>query len=249
LPLNEARLICSWLTVSGQLSVSSDSFADLPAERLDLLKRTMPSHGLRPRPVDLFEEAIPRIWLLTDTRVGVPRRDLVGLFNWSDKEAKIEQDVSRLGLSSRQGEEHVAFDYWSNKIVTFKDKLEVTLPPRSCAVWSVRPVVAKHPQVLSTSRHITQGIVDVLAEKWDGKAHTLAGTSRVVGGDRYELRICAKSTEWRTSGVSLEKTDADAGATASFKEEKGLVRVTIESAKSREVRWKLRFERAAKGKE
>jgi hypothetical protein len=241
LPLNEARLICSWLTISGQLSVSSDAYADLPEERLDLLKRTMPSHGLRPRPVDLFEEAIPRIWLLSDDRSGV-RREVIGLFNWSDREARLEYDLERLGLSGR--DEFVGFDYWSNALVSaFKGTLHATLPARSCAVWSVRRS-SDHPQLLGTSRHITGGIVDVLAEKWDANARVLEGKSRVVGGDEYQLRIHAKKGKWKVAAVAVAEKDREAGVRVSFKEEGDLVRVTIRSAKSRDVRWKVRFREA-----
>jgi hypothetical protein len=241
LPLDEARVICSWITVSGQLSVSSDAFANLPDDRLDLLKRTLPSHGLRPRPIDLFEEPIPRIWLLTDDR-RTPRRDVIGLFNWGDKELRIDYALDRIGLSAQS--EYVAFDYWSNRPVPpFKGKLQVTLPPRSCAVWAVRPV-AEHPVLLGTSRHITQGVVDVLEEKWDAESRTLEGLSRVVGGDAYELRVRTDSTKgaWKTAAPELDEQDRAAGVTAALKEEAGLLRVTLRSAESRDVRWKVRFE-------
>jgi hypothetical protein len=239
LPGSEARLISSWLTVSGQLSVSSDAFADLPADRLDLLKRTMPSHGLLPRPVDLFDEPIPRVWVLKDDR-RTPHRVVVGLFNWADREATLEQPLARLGLSER--EEYVAFDYWSNAVVaSLRDKLRHSLPPRSCAVWAVRRV-ADHPQLLSTSRHITQGIVDVLEEKWAADESTLTGVSRVVAGDPYEMRIGTKTTRggWKVAKVEL----ADTGVTNSVKERTGLLHITLHPTKSGEVRWKVRFTRA-----
>jgi hypothetical protein len=242
LPLDEARLICSWVTLSGQLSVSSDAYADLPPERFDLLRRTMPSHGLRPRPADLFEEPVPRIWLLTDDR-RAPRRAVIGLFNWSEKELRLEYLLDRLGLSERT--EYVAFDYWSDKLVSpFKGKLQQTLPAHSCAVWAVRPV-ADHPQLLSTSRHITQGVVDVLEEKWDADSHTLSGLSRVVGDDPYELRILTQGAggTWKPLAVELGEPDRAAGATAALKEADGMVRVTVRSADSREVRWRVEFAR------
>jgi hypothetical protein len=238
LPLHEARLICSWITVSGQLSVSSDAYADLPAERLDLLKRTLPSHGLRPRPVDLFEQPIPRIWLLTDQRRS-PRRDVIGLFNWDDRETTLEYPLDRLGLD--RGTEYAGFDYWSNTLVPpVKDRLRATLPPHSCAVWAVRPG-AEHPQLLSTSRHITQGMVDVVEEKWNADAGVLSGVSRVVGGDACELRILPGV--WKAASVSLGDKEQATEATAALQEGAGLVRVTLRSPESQEVRWQVRFAR------
>jgi hypothetical protein len=240
LPLSDARLICSWITLSGQLSVSSDAYAELPTERLDLLKRTMPAHGLRPRPVDLFEEPVPRIWLLTDDRRG-PRRDVIGLFNWGAEEVLLQFSLDQLGLSGQT--EYVAFDYWSNKALPpFKDQLQHTLPPRSCAIWAVR-AVAEHPLLLGTSRHITQGVVDVLKEEWNAEARTLGGVSRVVGGDAYELRIRTESTRgaWKPTAVELEEPDRVAGVTISFKEETGLVRVALQSPENGDLRWRVRF--------
>ncbi|MGA2500339.1 MAG: glycoside hydrolase family 36 protein, partial [Tepidisphaeraceae bacterium] len=63
-PMNQAQLLATWVTLSGQLGLSSEEFSRLPPERLDLLRRTMPAHGLAARPVDLFEREMPRIWMV-----------------------------------------------------------------------------------------------------------------------------------------------------------------------------------------
>jgi hypothetical protein len=242
LPLAQARAICSWVTVTGQLNMSSDGFADMPAERLDILKRTMPSHGLQARPVDLFEENVPRVWVVTDDR-RQPRRDVVGLFNWASdkKELAVDRPVKDLGLSDQA--EYVAFEFWTNALVApFKGSLKYVLPPASCAVLSVRQA-ADHPQLISTSRHIMQGIVDVLEEKWAADTRELAGTSKVVGGDAYELRVLTRSTKgaWKAAGAEVSQEDRAAGVSVSVAEEADLVRVTLKSPKGRDVRWKVRF--------
>jgi hypothetical protein len=91
-PLNEARRICSWVTISGQLNTSSEWYPGLPPERLDLLQRTMPSHGLPARPVDLFENPIPRVWLLSDTR-RMPGRAVLGLLNWETEDRQFDSKL------------------------------------------------------------------------------------------------------------------------------------------------------------
>ena len=246
LPLEQARAICSWVTLSGQLSASSDSFADLSPDRVDLLKRTMPSHNLRPRPVDLFEENIPAIWLLTDTR-SESRRDVVGLFNWNDKQdLVVDRSLANIGLSDRA--EYVAYEYWSNQLTApFKGSLKRTLAPATCAILSIKAVI-DHPQLISTSRHITQGIVDVAEEKWAGRSRELSGISKVVGGDPYELRVLTYSAKgiWTLKSVEVSKKDQEAGVTISAKTESDLVRIVIQSGESREVKWAVRFERDQK---
>ena len=179
LALEHARLSCSWAAISGQITVASDAFDRLPPERVQILQRVMPAHGCRARPVDLFDEPLPRIWLVTDDR-HEPRRDVIGLFNWSTKTAAIDVAVDRVGLPPGQ---YAAFDYWAEGLLPpIRERLTATVPPLSCRVLAVRATRGE-PQLLSTSRHVTQGMVDVVAERWDAARRELSGTSRVVGGD------------------------------------------------------------------
>ncbi|MCY3021831.1 MAG: NPCBM/NEW2 domain-containing protein [Planctomycetota bacterium] len=239
-PLEHARAICSWVTISGDLNLSSEWFFGLPAERVDILRRTMPSHGLLPRPVDLFENEPARMWLLTDTRRS-PRRDVVALYNWTSKPLDFDCPLERLGLAGDTA--YVAFDYWANAFLPpFKGSLRAALPKESCQVLAVRPVQDR-PQLLSTSRHITQGIVDVLEEKWDDASKTLSGTSKLVAGDPYELRIAAfaPGKAWSIESAEVSAEDKAAGARIASTETNGCVRVTIECPASRDAAWSVRF--------
>ena len=240
-PVEEARLICSWVTIAGALSVSSDGYAVLSPERLDILKRTMPSHTLRARPVDLFDEPLARIWQVTDTR-RTPRLDVVGLYNWNDGDYSFDIPASRLGLAADKT--YAAFDFWANvAIPPFKGSLVAKLPKHTCQVLAIREVTDR-PAVLSTSRHITQGVVDIVSETWDPAARTLAGTSKVVAGDPYELRVPTTSTAgaWKPVAAEVSEADRAAGVSVSMKAEGDLCRVTINSAASRDVKWKVVFE-------
>jgi hypothetical protein len=221
LPLNQARLISSWVTISGQLSVSSESFAGLPAERVDLLKRTMPSHGLPARPVDLFERDMPRIWTVN----GSDSRLVVGLFNWEKEDRDIDYPVARLGL--KPGTEYAAFEYWTNKLIEpVSDRLHFQLPASSTAVIAIR-TVSNHPQVIGTSRHITQGLIDLSNEQWRGGE--LSGISKVVGGDPYELRIIPGA--WV----------AESAEHSTIVDKAPLLRVRVDSSASGDVHWKIKF--------
>ncbi|MDR1141671.1 MAG: alpha-galactosidase [Planctomycetaceae bacterium] len=199
MPLEHARLIASWVAVSGQLFAFSDWLPSLSEERVEILRRTIRHHGLRSaKPVDLFDKELPNIWHLT-TRSNrntsnnpqpsqVPAREIVAFYNWDDKNpVKIETTSAWIGLP--EAKEYVAFDFWGKKFFgSFTDKISVELPPGSCLILAVRPV-AEHPILLSTSQHITQGIADVVEEHWNPETKTLSGVSCVVGGDPYELRI------------------------------------------------------------
>ncbi len=271
LPLEQAQVICSWVTLSGQMNSSSEEYAKLPPDRLALLRQTMPSHGAVARPVDLFENRIPGLWLVTDAATpSHPRRDVVGLFNWDSTEKTIDEPLVKIGLAG-DGEQ-IAFDLWSNALTPpFKGRLAQALRPQSCAVLAVRPVLDR-PQLISTSRHITQGIVDVTEERWDPKTRTLSGVSQTVANDPYELRVLtyagpgapigavASAAITGSNGYELTITPGeglvarpdDAYANANTpaapmtrlcepKTEEGLVRVAFTSGSGGPVAWKVTF--------
>ena len=213
------------------MSTSPEQYADLPVERLDLLKRCLPSHNVPARPVDLLETNIPRIWLAQNDRLNI-----VGLFNWNEKNPEeITYDMGKLGLDSETT--YDVFDYWANEFADpIRGALEQTLPPATCRVLAMRPQ-AEHPQLLSTSRHITQGLIDVLEESWDSGTKTLSGRSRVVGGDPYELRIALPpSGSWKVARVFADDARIKIGNAT----ETG-VRVLIESSSTQGVTWQVGF--------
>lgn len=225
MPLEHARLIASWVAVSGQLFAFSDWLPDLSDERVEILQKTIRPHGLRSaRPVDLFNEDLPRIWHLTtrtnrpqsDDSSSVQDRDIVAFFNWNEKETKkIETSAQWIGLP--EAKEYVAFDFWGNQFLgPFTDKLSIEIPPTSCVILAVRPV-EDHPILLSTSQHVTQGIVDVLEENWDSETKKLSGLSHVVADKPYELRIYDPAKkEIRREIIKSEKTLEDYPWSVSF---------------------------------
>jgi hypothetical protein len=185
MPLEHAKLIATWVSISGQLFVFSDWLPNLSEERLDILRRTMRPHGLTSaRPVDLFNEDLAKIWHLSNES----GRDIVAFYNWDEKNTmKIEITPQWIGLPV--AEEYVAFDYWGNKFCgSFGKTLSVEVPAGSCLVLAVQ-AVKDHPVLLSTSQHVTQGIVDVKEISWNADTKVLSGMSKVIANDPYELRI------------------------------------------------------------
>jgi hypothetical protein len=245
IPLKHAQLISSWVALSGQFNLNSDWIPGLPPERLDLMKRTMPPHGATARPVDYFDTIMPGIWVVTDSRDSV-RRDVLGLFNWESSDRSVGCRAAKAGLETEKI--YHAFDFWSNAPATcFHGEFKFEVPAQSCRAIAVRPA-EDHPVLVSTSRHITQGIVDVTREKWDSSKLLLSGRSRVVGSDSYELRIAGLNEggkHWKLVSATIAGRDASAGVIitprpASLAED-GWIRVNINSPASRSVDWKLKF--------
>jgi hypothetical protein len=237
LSLDQARANASWVAITGQLLIVSDDFSKLTRDRLEVLKRVMPAHGRPVRPIDLLDEEIPQMWLVTDSRGG-QRRDVIALFNWDDKQPwQVDYPLDRIGLP--QAKRFAAFDFWGNRpSPLLEGRLKATLPPASCLILAVR-AETDHPQVISTSRHVTQGMVDLLEEKWDGDKKTLSGRSKVVAGDPYEIRVApaAGTAKWHATGAQA----APGPVTANLSEKEGLTRLLIKTAAGGEIEWSIRF--------
>lgn len=237
LTLIQARSFASWIAVSGSLNLVSEWLPGLPADRLDCIKRSLPNTGLAARPLDLFEQMPARVWHLAGGG-----RHVVGLFNWdATKPAKASVKLADLGLAT-DGASYVGVDYWSGALVSIHGAtLTAELPPSGCGVIAVAPL-RERPQLLGTSRHITQGFVDIGPDEWTSPV--LAGSCKLVGGDPTELRISPASTRggWKPLAAEVAPADREAGVVVTMKEEGGLVRVTLASPTNREVRWSLRFE-------
>lgn len=90
-----------------------------------------------------------------------------------------------------------------------------------------------HPQLLSTSGHILQGMLDVRREAWDDQAMVLSGVSKVVANDSYELRVVVPVGEhsWRALPPATQEGPN--------------IRLAFTNTASAEVAWQIKFERGA----
>jgi hypothetical protein len=242
IPLDSARCMGSWNAIAGQMISLSDWLPTLPADRIDIIRRCIPAHGVTARPIDLFSTTWPpRQWLVSDERPDHQRRDVLGLFNWSATPEEVSLPLSGTGLP--KADSYVAFDFWNNTLLEpFKETLALSIPGAACRILAVRPLLP-HPFLISTSRHVTQGIIEVQREVWDAPAKTLSGISAVVADDAYELRVVAQTPApgWSLVRAEVAADAAAAGVTITGSVSNGLVRVVIKSPLSREVAWTLRF--------
>lgn len=235
-PIQQARTLSSWVGLSGFLNTSSESYEALPAERLDLLRRTLPAHKLKARPVDYLEQRVARVWIVSDGRAS-PARHAIGFFNWEVENTEpitIDRPLAACDLDPKKA--YVGFDFWRNEFLPeIRDRVQVVLPHNECRLWCLREKT-DHPMVVSTSRHVTQGIVDIVEEQWDSAGRVLSGKSRIVGGDPYELRIWTPAAYGRIDVSCSKGADIRLGECG----EHG-VRIHINGAQSATVAWKVSF--------
>ena len=138
---------------------------------------------------------------------------------------------SDLGLSDDQ----LVWEFWTRKLVAVnKGAFEVeALGPRGTRTYAIRPRLDR-PQLLSTSRHISQGGTDLENVTWNASTRTLSGRSRVVIDDPYELAIHVPAPF-----VSREATMA--GAAAPIRTDGPVLRVAYAPKATTAIDWSVKF--------
>jgi hypothetical protein len=226
LTLDQARMWATLVGITGQMTLASDKMTDLAEERIELLRRICPVADIRP--MDLFDyQGRPPIFDLK-VATGADQWDVVAVFNWTDATStSLTLTPADLGLPPGR---YVYYDVWAKRLVAAgSDAVTVHLPPSACQVLTVRPQLDR-PQLLGTSRHITQGADDLEQLAWDDGSATLSGTSRLVADDPYELRFTLPPG-WSVQGKQLRN-------------EGPLAVLTLRSPQGVAVAWEARFRRS-----
>ena len=202
----EARTLATYAALTGVVYPLASVMPELPAERSDLLKRTLPPMPIMP--VDLFSRGTDMRW---------------GRFKDVDPDDYIHNypevlDLKVNGVAGgrghlRRGRRHqlaegaghagalvprharapggvryAVFDYWEQRLLgVFTDTIPLDVAPHDTRVILVHPL-QPHPQLVGISRHIT-GEHSMLALEWEAATRTLRGTSQGVAGEDYALFV------------------------------------------------------------
>ena len=240
LTLDQARVWATLQGLTGQALMSSDRLMDLSEDRVELMKRVYPAVDIRP--LDLFpSQRNKRIWDLKVNHLG-REYDVVGLFNFEEgKSESIRLDWKDLGLP--EGVPIQVYDFWNHEYMgAWEAGMAIVLPPTSCRVLTLMPNT-NDIQLISTSRHITQGWVDLLSINYISDGKQFEGTSHMIGNDPYELAFSYPRGEYyKVQRVKIK--DQRKGIRIKIEDHQGWSTVRMESPVSGEVGWEVTFEPA-----
>jgi hypothetical protein len=235
LTLDQARVWATIEGLTGQALMSSDRLMDLSEDRVELLRRVYPATDIRP--LDLFPtERYKKIW---DLKVNHLNRhyDVVGVFNFDTENAdQVYLNWSELGLP--KGKRVHVFDFWNQEYLgAWREGIAVPTAPTSCRVLTLLPDSGA-VQLISTSRHITQGPVEL--KRWNQSGNSFNGTSHIIKNDPYKLSFVFPAG---TNGVVTRAT-ARAGMhrlPVNIANHQGWAVVEITSPKTQDVNWEVTF--------
>ena len=148
-----------------------------------------------------------------------------------------EQTIKFADLGLPVDRDYVVYEFWTKKYLGVRtgDFVSPELPPKGVQIYAIREKLDR-PQLVSTSRHISQGAVDLKDVAWADQSNTLSGKSDVVQGDPYELVIRTPRT------YALGATTIDGKAVLPTVEGE-LLRFDIVPATTGEISWTINFSR------
>jgi len=202
--LDEARTLATYVSLSGVIYPVASVLPELPAERVQILKATLPTLPIFP--ADLFSRGTDMQWYkfkttqpdyylhnypeIIDLKVNAESGmyDVAAFTNWSS--APVTREISlteKLGLPG--GGDLVAFDFWRQTIVPLQpgsaggQKVSLDIRPHETRVLLVH-AASSGPQYLGTSRHIS-GVYSIL--RLARQAGGVSGSSQTIAGEPYSL--------------------------------------------------------------
>lgn len=196
--LAEARTLVTYVALTGVVYSLASVMPDLPPDRVDLLKATMPTLPIQP--IDLFSRGaeknsfkpipglirIPHFPEVLDLKINsvAGNYDVVAETNWGEESIERTLYLNQLGLPTEG--QYVVFDFWNQRPMgVFSKSLDLAIGSHDSRVLLIHPL-AHRPQLIGNSRHIS-GTYSILRQEWNNSAKELEGESATLMGEPYTL--------------------------------------------------------------
>jgi hypothetical protein len=235
--VERTRLNAQARVLTGQQFLTDDVWVKVPPEIARVWQLSFPMLDIHP--ANLYSVKSWQRYDLFDLRIAKPwgSWDVVGLFNYGGGKRNAALDLGRLPLEAERV--HV-YEFWSRSYLgEFPADASIPRPlkPHEGQVFAVVPSRGARPQLVSTSRHVSQGGLDLERLAWseDDGTWTAAGRStHLVAGDPYELAFASGRYE-------AAKASASQGSVA-ITSDGPLSRVRIEPERGGEADWQVTFQ-------
>jgi hypothetical protein len=210
------RKLLTLLYASCGRFLMANSFDRLSPEMLHDLSRIFPypDSWVVARPADAFTSKYPEILVF---QVGEGWYQLV-VYNPDDRNPSVK--TIRFGSPDYLGsldlnpeKKYLAYDYWEDRFAgefTGSGSLTVNLRPGEAKMISVREEL-DHPQLVSSDRHIMQGLIETRDLQWDPQTLQLTGQVDPVAGE--EMSLVFANNGLVLTGAELEGKPLETGVT------------------------------------
>ena len=221
----QARSRVSAVSLLGLPVTFGDELTELPADRIEMLRRALPTLDIHPMDVRELTHDGKRFFVTLAVNTPFESWNVFDILNMQET-----KDSFTINLPDRlhiERGEYLVFDFWHQKLLgIFDGDITLELEANQSAVCAVRRLTGR-PQIASTSRHLSQGAAELHNVRWDEDTLTLSGSSDVVKGDGYKIFVYVPDGYIPVSGEVKD----------------GILTVMPDDSENREVEWKIAFTR------
>ena len=191
-PVHHARINATMRVLTGQQFLTDDYWTKIPDPIRRIWQQALPTLDIHPANLYRISDGNQQHYDLFNLRIAKAwgTYDVAAVFNYDEQERAKTLDLSRLPLDARRV--HV-YAYFSQSYLGAFDhdaELERRLEGPDAEVFAIVPVESDRPELLSTSRHISQGGLDLAALEYvrDAERWLVRGEStHLVAGDPYQI--------------------------------------------------------------
>jgi hypothetical protein len=160
LSFDEARVRAALVVAVGGNIMLGDRLTLLEAERIAIIKKTLPLYGESAIPLDMFEQTIPSLWWHHITKPW-GSWEVLSVVNFSEASLVKEIPLRKMGI--RRGQQVIAWELWSGTEHTNLEDgiLRVVVKPHSVKTLRITPIEKNRSALVGSSFHITMGAVEV----------------------------------------------------------------------------------------
>jgi hypothetical protein len=232
LPLEEARVSATIVSLPGQLTFFGDKLEGLPGERMKMLQQTLPVADVRPVSLYPYFSMLP-VWNLRIQNALPDNYNVVALFNWDNDTKQISFTTDELGVDQEAG--YLLYEFWTQKSLgTMKAVFSIEIPPHSVRLLAMHKE-KDIPQWISSDRHITQNAMELKKYNWDKEFRALEGSIRLIGSFPLTMRLHIPAA------YSLKGTECPNVKCSVMPEPDNFLAITFLAVKTGDYPFRIRF--------
>ncbi len=225
----QAKARATIVSLLGLPMTFGDEFEVLSEDRVDLLKRTLPILDIHP--MDLRAPNFNKENLLINLCIAKPFESyqVAGVYNLTETDT--ERTLSLSDDLHLFDEAYLVYDYFRDCFLGMvTDTIKLDLKACEGRILSLRPYRGV-PQIISTSRHITQGAAELTSLSFEN--NTLSFTAELVQNDSYTVTL------YVPDGYHL----AEQNGFESYTKQENLLRFTVLPQQTTSYSFKVIFEK------
>ncbi len=182
---NQAVSRAVFVSMLGMPVTFGDDLPKLPPERMNILKRVIPSLDIYPKEINANTEIGEVLVTNLDIGLSFESYNVISVFNTQERETEYYLDLKK--TADLEGGKYHIYDFWHDEYLGCTDSgIKLVLEPCETRVLAVRKD-SGGVQILSTNRHITQGAAEIKDMRMQNDSISLKCS--LVKDDLYKIAL------------------------------------------------------------